>query len=416
MRGAAWPVYYGWLILAASAVSELLIQGATSYSAGLFVLPLQAEFHVSRADANSSILFLFIGAVLVSPFVGRILDAWPIRRVMSIGAVIFSLALAAIAVSSSLWQMAAILVLPVAIGFVSLGPLTTSTLVSRWFYRRRGLALGIAAVATSGGGLVVVPLLSRAIQQYGWRQALLYESVVLGVVIIVLTFAVLRDRPAQMGLQDHPENRGRPQIGAAAAPVPWREVLTSRAFWIPALALSLVSATCQASVITLYPYAVQLGFTPTDAALLISGFAIAAGITKIGAGLLSDYVNQHYLLTASALLMALSWVTLSFFNSYRAVMTGSCLAGMALGCVLPVSAGFIAARFGSARFGSVMGWAYALLAVVAILAVRFVGFMYDLSGSYGVAFRVFAVLLAILAVFLLLVAPSRTTPSLGRAS
>ena len=89
-------IYYGWFVLAASAISELLAQGATSYAAGLFVLPLQAEFHVSRADANSSILILFLGAAVASPLVGKMLDRYPIRWVILLGAVVFSAALAII--------------------------------------------------------------------------------------------------------------------------------------------------------------------------------------------------------------------------------------------------------------------------------------------------------------------------------
>ena len=57
-------IYYGWFVLAASAVCELLVMGATAYASGLFVLPLQAEFHISRADANSSILILYLGGAL----------------------------------------------------------------------------------------------------------------------------------------------------------------------------------------------------------------------------------------------------------------------------------------------------------------------------------------------------------------
>jgi MFS family permease len=404
MRAAAWPVYYGWLVLAASAVSELLIQGATSYSAGLFVLPLQAEFHISRAAANSSVV-LFLGVAIVAPLVGRALDAWPARLVVPLGAVIFSLSLAAIALSSSLWLMALLLVLPVAVGFASLGPLMTSTLVSRWFYRRRGLALGLAAVPTSLGGLVVVPLLSPAILRFGWRSALLYEAAILGVVIIGLSLLVLRDRPGQLGLDDHPENRDRPQSGSGRVAVSWREALASRAFWIPALTLAGVSGTCQAIVITLFPYGLQLGFTPVAANWPLYGFAIAAGITKVGAGLLADRINQRSLLVTAALIMALSWFTLSLFTSYVMIFAASALSGMALGCALPTAAGFIAASFGSARFGRIMGWAYTLTTLAAILASRFVGFMYDISGGYELAFRIFAILLAMLAGFLLLAPP-----------
>ncbi len=404
------PVYYGWFVLAASAVSEMLVQGATSYSAGLFVLPLQAEFHISRADANSSILILFLGAMIVAPLVGRALDAWPIRLVMSVGAVVLGLSLVSIALAPSLWMMAAMLFLPGGIAFMSLGPLNTSTLASRWFFRHRGLALGIAAVATSGGGFTVVPLLSAAIQHFGWRQALLWEGVAIAVVIMALTLLVMRDRPSTSGLENHPENQDRNAVTAApkSAPIDWRTVFTSRAFWIPSLTLAAISGTCQATVITLVPYSVQLGAAPAAAALLISAFAISAAITKVLAGLLADHVNQRFLLIAAAALMTLSWLMLSLSAAYGAIFASSCFAGIALGCALPTAAGLIAAAFGSVRFGSVMGWTYALTLCCAILAGRFVGFIYDQFHDYHAAFLSFTLILACLSLMTLLVAPGRT--------
>jgi MFS family permease len=103
--------------------------------------------------------------------------------------------------------------------------------------------------------------------------------------------------------------------------------------------------------------------------------------------------------------MTLSWTLLSFFSAYDALLAGSCLAGIALGCALPTAAGLIAAGFGSARFGSVMSWTYTFTAGLAILAVRFVGFMYDRFGGYHAAFQCFAALLAGLLLMTLLIAP-----------
>ena len=244
-------IYYGWFVLAASAVCELLVMGATAYASGLFVLPLQAEFHISRADANSSILILFLGGALVAPLVGKALDRYPIRLVVPAGVLLFSGAMAFIAVTGSLWLMALALLLPASIGFMAAGPLTTSTLTTRWFHRRRGLALGIAAIATSGGGLVVVPLLSRAIAAYGWRTGLLYEAIVIAAIVIALALAVLRDNPAAMGLESHPENRGK--ADPTATRPRWHEILVRRAFWVPTLALANISGICQAMVVTVVP-------------------------------------------------------------------------------------------------------------------------------------------------------------------
>jgi sugar phosphate permease len=408
MRGL--PVYYGWFVLAASAISELLVQGATSYGSSLFVLPLQAEFHISRADANMPVLILFAGAMLVAPWVGRSLDAWPIRLVMCLGAVILALTFAGIALAPALWMMGLILFLPGAIAFMTLGPLNTSTLAARWFRRRRGLAMGMAAVATSGGGFIVVPLLSVAIQHYGWRSALLYEGLAMAALITVSSLLVLRDRPSDLGLEDHVENQIHDAMFTGSMPVNWKIVLTNRAFWIPSLTLAAVSGTCQATVLTLVPYGVQLGFATTKAALLVSAFALSAGTTKVLAGVLADYINQRLLLIAAALCMTLSWVCLSLSVSFGGVLIGALLAGTALGCSLPTAAGLIAAGFGAARFGSVMGCTYALILGCAIVSGRFVGFMFDRFASYHAAFISFSGFLACVLLLTLSVPPGHPLP------
>jgi MFS family permease len=407
----ATPFYYGWLVLAAAAVSEMLAQGATSYAAGLFVLPLQAEFHISRAAANSPVLILFLGGALIAPLVGKAIDRFSIRLVISLGAFVFSLAMIAIAASHSLLLMTALLFLPAAAGFMAIGPLTSAAVATRWFHRRRGLALGLAAVATSGGGFTVVPLLSRAIQDHGWRMGLAYEAVGMAVVIIVLALTILRDNPFAVGLGDHPENRGRPAAaldigGTIGKSLKWTDILSTRAFWIPSLVLACTSGTAQALVVTLVPYGIGLGVKPGSAALLISAFAIAAAITKVAAGLLADHVSKRFLLIAAAFLMMLAWLLLSLFPAYGALFASSALGGIALGCALPTVAALIAGHFGSARFGAVMGWTYALIASFAIGSTLAIGAVYDRSHSYEVGFLGFSAILAALFIATLFLAPS----------
>ena len=406
------PFYYGWLVLAASAAAELLITGATSYSAGLFVLPLQAEFGLSRADASSPVLILFLGAALCGPIAGRILDRFPIRPVMVMGALCFCSAMAFIAASTSLWLMAMALLLPAALGYLVLGMLNTATLASRWFFRRRGLALGIAAVATSGGGLIT-PLLSWAIRHDGWRLALLYEAGVLCLIVLLLAVLVVRDSPAAMGLARHPENEGRAgahavsesrdrhRSGLGGEVRRWRAILGSRGFWAPSLVVAGMAGISQAIVTAAVPYGTQLGFAAT-AALLVTGFSIAAAITKIAAGIFSDRMDRKFLLLFAALCMMASLALLSFFPSYAALMIGCCLAGVALGAALPASATLIAARFGSARFGATMGWTYFFMGSSSIAAVRMLGAVYDQTGSYHAGFLIFLAFCSILLVATLL--------------
>jgi sugar phosphate permease len=255
----------------------------------------------------------------------------------------------------------------------------------------------------------VVPLLAVTIQHYGWRQALLWEGVVVSILIVALALLVLRDRPVDLGLQDHPENKGRPANEVAKDHLRWIDILSSRAFWIPCLTLAAISGTSQALVSNLVAYGVQLGMRPVAATLLISFFGIVAALTKITAGLLADRVNPRALLIVAALAMTASWILLSFFAMPPILFASAGLAGIALGCALPTAAALVANSFGSARFGQVMGWAYALTAALLLSSVIFAGVMFDKTKSYHLSFIVFSALLACISLLVLAMPPTRKT-------
>jgi sugar phosphate permease len=401
-------IYYGWAVLVASALTEMVALGVTSYAAGLYVIPLERELSLSRGAANSSIAILFGGGILLAPLVGRLLDRYSARSVMVYGALALSAAFAAIASTSSVAVMAVVLFAPGAFGFIAIGSLTTSTLASRWFYRRRGLALGIATVATSGGGFVVVPLLSVAIASYGWRTTLFLEALLISIIVSVLVLLVIRNNPVDLGLQNHPENCGRPGadlvpqkiVGGRRSANPfsrWSEILSSRNFWTIVIAPASVSALSQAIVITLAPYGAGLGFGTASSALLISAFSVAAAVTKVTSGFLADRFDRRFIMMLTSLSMAASFTLLLSSVSFSAVLTSACLAGIALGGVLPSSALLIASYFGAPAFGAVMGLGYAITGLFTILAVRFVGAMFDHAGNYRTAFFTFAALSAAVA-------------------
>src|SRR5262249_27197639 len=186
-------------------------------------------------------------------------------------------------------------------GGMAIGPLTTTALTSRWFYRRRGRTLGIAAVATSGGGIVVVPLLAWAIEHYGWRAALFGEAVLILLIVLVLAVFVVRNGPSDLGLEDHPENRGRPawdmRAGARDAQQ-WRygAILRNLNFWAVGFIFSVITAYAQALVVTLVPYGAELGFSSTSTALLISAFSVCAAITKVGSGYIAEFTDRRLIL------------------------------------------------------------------------------------------------------------------------
>lgn len=414
------PVYYGWWVLLAAALTEMLSIGSTSYSAGLFVLPLQHEFGLSRAAANSSIPISFAGGALLSPLVGYLLDRISIQWVIGLGAVSLGLGFAAISATSSIPLMALSLFLPIAFGAVAIGPLTSSTLASRWFFRHRGRALGFAALATSAGGIVVVPLLGAAIEQFGWRNALQIEAILIALIVIVAAFFVIRSGPADLHLQTHPENAGRPaadmpraEHGARVAGdfLSYSEMLKALNFWAIAIALGSIVGISQAIVVTLVPYGAGLGFSPVSAAFLISVFSIAAAIIKIASGLLADYIDRRMVMLAAAFSMVLALAVLLSSANYSMLVLGCSLAGISLGGILPSSAALVAACFGSPSFGRVMGAMYVVILGSSIVSAWFVGAVFDRTGRYDAAFQTFLVLAAISTMAALLVRAPAAVPN-----
>jgi len=387
------PAYYGWWVLAATAAIELLTIGGTSYSAGLFVLPLQQEFSLSRAAANSPLPISFVGAALMAPVAGYLLDRYNAQKVIVIGAVAFGLSFMFIATSSLLPIMALALAIPAGFGGMAIGPLTTTALTSRWFYRRRGRTLGIAAVATSGGGIVVVPLLAWAIEAYGWRAALFGEAALILLIVLVLAIFVVRNSPCDLGLEGHPENWGRPawdmRAGARDAQRPYGEILRNANFWAVGFIFSVITAYAQALVVTLVPYGTELGFSSTSVALLISAFSICAAITKIGSGYIAEFTERRLILIAASLAMMLSAGLLWMVSDYSALLVAASLAGIALGGLLPSAAALIGGYFGAPSFGKAMGMLYFAAVGGSVVAVYFAGRVFDISRSYSPAFASF---------------------------
>ena len=388
------PVYYGWWVLAASAAIEMLTIGSTSYSAGLFVLPLEREFSLSRAAANSPLAISFIGAALMAPLAGYLLDRYSAQKVIVVGAFAFGLSFAFIATSSSLSLMALALAIPAGFGGMAIGPLTTTALTSRWFYRRRGRTLGIAALATSAGGLIVVPLLAWAIEHYGWRTALFAEAVLILLIVLALAVFVVRNSPSDLGLEDHPENWGRPawdmRAGAADAQQwSYGAILRTLNFWAVGLVFAVITAYSQALVVTLVPYGTELGFSAASSAFLISAFSLSAALTKIGSGYIADFADRRLIVIGSALAMVLSVALLLTSADYSALLAASLLGGIALGGVLPSAAALIGGHFGAPSFGRVMGLLYFAAVGGSVMGVYFIGRVFDATRSYDPAFATF---------------------------
>lgn len=403
------PIFAGWWVLAAAFVGEMLAIGSTIYAFGLFVKPICEAFGISRASANNGMLLFYVGMGLSAPLLGRWMDRHSIRRLMVGGALAMAAGMLIVASSDSIVVIALAIALLMAPGSVAIGPLVANTLATRWFVRHRGKALGVAAVATSIGGSVVVPLMAFVLAAHGWRAALLVQAALIAVLMPLLAWLVIRDRPQDRGL--HPDGDAAAVAGAALAGPLWttRALLAERSFWCIGLSVALVFATNQALLVSLVPYATDAGIGLAQATLLMSAMAFCSVLGKLLFGALADRVDKRWLLLVVAACMIVLLLALIAQPPFPLLLALCCLAGIATGGELPLWAALVAERFGARSFGGVLGLMNPLNMLVTLLAVRFVGQAFDARGDYTLAFQVFigAMLLATLLVLLI---PGRDEP------
>ncbi len=381
-------IYFGWFIVAASVLIYALIIGSTFASFGLFVLPVSEEFGLSRAEINTGLIILNLGNAAIAPFIGRLLDRVPAKRIMAISALVLGGSLVLLGLSHSLWLNAAVIAVPVAIGVIGSGTISVSILIARWFTVYRGRAMALAAIGMSLGAILVTPAVGWLIEVEGWRTALVAVGVAVGALLLLLVI-LLREAPGP----DDVEVRGATtpelvqaapaQSAAPAAPASATAILRMPLFWTLALGISLGGGANQGLMISLVPIALEAGLTTMEAASLVSITGIAGIIAMLLLSLIADRWDRTILLAVLTLCGGLPCALLLVADSFPALVVTAAVIGLSLAVVAPVYIALLADRFGLAAFGTVRGLIVPVTSVIAALSVRFIGEIYDRTGDYN---------------------------------
>lgn len=414
-------VYYGWYIVAISVLVYSLIIGSTFSAFGLFVTPVSEELGLSRADINTGLILLNLGNAALAPFVGRLLDRLPARRVMFACALLVGGSLAALGLSRSLWLSAVVMAVPLAAGMLGAGTITISVLLARWFVVHRGRAMALAAIGLSLGSIVVAPVAGWLIAAEGWRTALLTLGAAVGGLLLLIALAV-RERPGPADVESRAARaaaQGAQGEAPAAAAPSTLQLLRMPQFWTIALGVALGLTVPQALMITLVPLAVETGLSTMEAASLISVSGITAICGKLLLAYFADRVNRVILLTSLIGLGVLPNAALLVSEGYALLLLAAGVMGITTATIAPVYYAFLADRFGLAAFGTVRGLMVPITAVIGAGGVRFIGEVYDRTGGYDAGFLTFIAVDAIAALLILATRytrPLRPAPAVAPAA
>ncbi|HEU0061765.1 MAG TPA: MFS transporter [Hyphomicrobiaceae bacterium] len=312
------PFYYGWLIVGVAFVTMAIgVTGRTAFS--LLMPPLIDEFGWDRGLVAGAFSFGFLVSALLSPIVGRVMDARGPRLVIMTGVALMSAGLLLAPWVGSPWQLYATLGVAVGGGANMMTYTTHSQFLPNWFVRRRGFAISIAFAGAGIGAIVLLPWLQSIILSEGWRASCVAMGLLVLLVIAPLTLLV-RKSPAEVGQNPDGDSglaaaatgRAITVVDPAWAAIDWTLARAARTgpFWWIVLGYFLALIAWYAVQVHQTKYLVEVGFTPVVAAWALGGVSVIAIPGQILLGALSDRIGREWVWTVGCLGFAVSYAAL----------------------------------------------------------------------------------------------------------
>jgi MFS family permease len=364
-------VFYGWIVVAASAAIVCIGMGSL-FALGVFLVPIERAMGWSRGAISTVALLNWIAMGIGSFFWGTLSDRIGGRGVAVGGGLLLGLGLVLGSQAQALWQFY------VAFGFLvgfAVGafyaPLTSMT--TKWFTARRGLAVALVSAGIGFGILLIAPLARALTSAWEWRVAMLLLGDLAWLVIVPV--ALLLREPAS-------EDRPAQAAGAVRREYTTREVLAAPQFWAIALTHFACCAAHSGPIFHMVTHATDQGVAAMAAATVfgVSGLASIAG--RVGGGLLADrFGAKPTLITGLAIQAAMIFGYL-FARDLGAFVALALVFGAAYGGVMPLYALVTREYFGE----KVMGTAYGAVFLISTLGMGVGSFaggaIYDRLGAY----------------------------------
>ena len=388
-------VYYGWWLLAGSIAAMALGSGVSFWAFGLYISPLEDEFGWSRGEVSGGLSVGVFSGGLAGPLIGRWIDMRGPREAILIGAVATALSYGLLATTSELWQWyvysAVNGVFRQMMFFIPF-----QVLISRWFDRRRGIALSILGTGFALGGVVVVPVMRLVIDTLGWGPSFIFSGVVITLLYLPLGTLLVRNDPSDVGAQPDgaPAPAGEPvepsEAAARLSGLTLRAALATPHFWLVALGFTFLFFGMFGMLVHQIPLYVSLGVPRGTAALIVSAMAALGMGTRLAFGLIADRVRRfEHLVIAMCACLA---------GALVALLLDSGAAGIAVFVVLwvcgtgggPIIEAMLLTRmFGLAHFATLLGAMLVIEEFGLVVSPVVAGWIFDVTGSYDLALVMF---------------------------
>ncbi len=409
--------YFGWNIVAASALLTMLTVGMRM-GIGPFFLPMAQDLGFSRSMLGTIVAIGMLCYGLGMPLAGYLVSKRGTRFVLLLGT--------AIVVVSAIWTVLARTPLNFffafgvvfSIGLAFTSPVALTPVISRWFTRRRGMALFFLSTGSMAGIAVMTPIFNAGIGWMGWQQTIIAFAVVFALITVPTTLFIIREDapatadslpdPAAAGAQASSPAARTHSAGARAQPasLSTAQALRTAPFWQVCLGLFACGFSMNLLGTHGVPMLMDHGFDGATSAMGIGLIGLVAIFGTLILGRLSDILERRKILACIYLVRGLGFFALVMVGTHWELYIAASIGGLVWAGSIALSSAILADVYGVRLVGMLYGWSYLGHQIGAMISSWLGGWGYERFGTHWVAFGSAGVLLLAAAVLSLRL-PSR---------
>ena len=381
-----------------------------NYSFGVFIKPLIDRFGWSRTSISLAVTIRSITSGITSPIAGHLSDRYGYKVFILIGIFIIGLGYLLLSRINNLWQLYLFLGV--------FGGISTATclipilnITSKWFGHKASLANGVILSGFSLGQMIIPPLATYLLLQYGWEVCL----IVLGLIPLVLgTIAWRFIRTPQNFIHDQSTQLVKEATSESneTSPIEVDGYTLSAALHTPTLwfmfVILMTLATCYQMIVThIVIAAIDIGTTPELAAIILTLMGLTNTLGRVLLGGLAAKIGNKIVLSICLAIQALAMLILTGAGNLNTIYIAVSLYGLAYGGTSPIMITLAADLFGTKSIGSILGSISTSYTIGGAIGPFLAGYVFDATHSYYAAFSSAAVVLAMVFLLSLLRKPPR---------
>jgi MFS family permease len=384
-------IFYGYKIVGICYVVTLIVWGSFN-SFGVLFDSLLNEFHWSRAMTSGGFFICMTMSGLAAIPVGKIVDKFGPRLIMMVCSLLFGAGFILMSLINAVWQFYLVYGIIIGVGMAGFW-VPVLTTVARWFFRKRGLMVGIVATGTGVGTIIFPPLINWLISQYQWRWSMVIVGIFGLVVGLVLSYFIIRD-PSKIG--QHPDGESvvlKTENNDISKGIFLKEAAGTLQFWLVILIFFSCGFCTYTVLVHLVPHVLTLGISSATGAFFLSlagGISIVSGIVT---GITVDRIGIKKSLVIFLIITLAASIWLIFSRETWQFWVFAIIFGFAWGSFPVLETVIVVWLFGLKANGIILSIIDMGLVMGASTGPLAAGYVFDQTGNYYFAFIITMILL-----------------------